>query len=292
MDVQDSVIIPTFEDWGVLQLCLDCLARQTADPTLFEVIVANNNPDPAVPPTLRLPANAQVIHAPKPGSYAARNAAIKVARGEVLFFTDSDCLPDPSWIAAGLDAMSGSGTDRLVAGQIELFPVGTEWTPVELHGRIFSLKQDDYVSQGWCATANLMARRRAFEDYGPFNENRFSGGDKEWTLHATSQGANLVYVAEVVIRHPARSSYSVLATRTWRVIGGNLLDMQTGRIPRAPLRYYLSPLSSWETRQVMSHPGMTDLQRAQVLWLCVRLNVVALSEVVRLRYLSGRPQRS
>lgn len=292
MNLQASVIIPTFEDWAGLQTCLDCLAAQTAAAETFEIIVANNNPSPEVPATLRLPPNARVIHAEKPGSYAARNVALRQAQGAVLFFTDSDCQPDRRWIEAGLEAIAPLGPHGRVAGAIELFPKGAHWTAPELYDRILHHKQADYANRGWGATANLIAQRAAFDLVGPFNEDRFSLGDREWNTHATERGSELIYSAEALIRHPARSSYAELAKRCRRLMGGHHEDALRGRLPKVPLRFYLSFLNSWDVREIMSYPGLTDRQRLQVLWVCLRLGVVSFTETARLRYFSGKPQRS
>jgi glycosyltransferase involved in cell wall biosynthesis len=292
MDLQATVIIPTFEDWDGLQSCLDCLARQTADPAVFEVIVANNNAVPDIPPTLRLSPNARVIHAPKPGSYAARNAAIGEALGKVLFFTDSDCLPEPRWIEAGLDLMSTLPPFDLIAGGIELFPAGEHWTAAELYDRVHHLRQEEYAQDGWCATANLVARRVAFDHLGMFNDDRFAGGDKEWTLRATAMGSKLVYSAEVLIRHPARRDLSEMAKKRRRQIGGIHYSEIHGLIPVRPLKSYLSFPSSWKVRKTMSHPNLTEGQRLKVLGVDFLLGLVVLSEVIRLRYLSGKAARS
>lgn len=292
MDVQATVIIPTFEDWDGLQLCLDCLARQTADAAIFEVIVANNNAAPEIPASLRLPSNARVIHVPKPGSYAARNAAIAEALGSVLFFTDSDCLPDPRWIELGLERMSRLGPNDLVAGGVELFPAGKRWTATELYDLVHHLRQEEYAADGWCATANLLARREAFDQFGPFNDDRFAGGDKEWTLRATAMGSSMIYAPEVLIRHPARRDFIAMAKKRRRQIGGFHYAEQNGLMPAKPLRGYLAFPSSYKIKKTMAHPGLTDGQRVRVIGIDFLLGVVVLSEVVRLRYLSGKTTRS
>ena len=97
-----TVIIPTYKDWPRLQMCLDALALQSLPAAEFEVLVANNNRVADLPADLRLAANVQVIWAEQPGSYAARNAVLPHAKGEVLFFTDSDCIPDPDWLRLGV----------------------------------------------------------------------------------------------------------------------------------------------------------------------------------------------
>jgi glycosyltransferase involved in cell wall biosynthesis len=96
-----SIIIPTYEDWPRLQMCLDALAAQTMPADQFEVLVANNNRTPEVPGDLRLPPNTTVIWAEKPGSYAARNVAMGKGAGKIFFFTDSDCIPDREWVRLG-----------------------------------------------------------------------------------------------------------------------------------------------------------------------------------------------
>jgi glycosyltransferase involved in cell wall biosynthesis len=292
MDLQATVIIPTFEDWDGLQACLDCLARQTADPTSFEVIVANNNAAPEVPPALRLSANARVIHAQKPGSYAARNAAIAEARGKVLFFTDSDCLPEPHWIEAGLAAISPLGPFDLVAGAIALFPAHDHWNATELYDHVHNLKQERYAEDGWCATANLIARREAFEHVGLFNGDRFAGGDKEWTLRATGMGSKLIFSHAALVRHPARSDFSAMAKKRKRQMGGIHYAETHDLMPMRPLHAYLPFPPFSKVKDTMSHPDLTDGQRLKVLGIDFLLRAVVLGEVVRLRFLSGKPSRS
>jgi len=92
-----SVIIPTYRDWNRLKLCVNALKNQTYPKNRFEAIVVNNDPaDPC--PYCPLPDNFVLTTEGKPGSYAARNAGIKIAKGDILAFTDSDCIPYSDWI--------------------------------------------------------------------------------------------------------------------------------------------------------------------------------------------------
>jgi glycosyltransferase involved in cell wall biosynthesis len=282
MNLQATVIIPTYEDWGTLQICLDCLAQQSVAPDLFEVIVANNNASPDLPSSLRLPVNARVIHVSRPGSYAARNAALREARAEVLFFTDSDCQPDSRWIEAGLAAIAPLGPHDRVAGAVALFPKGEQWTRTELFDRVHHMMQEEFVRNGWCVTANLVVRRAAFD----------SGGDRAWNLRATELGCGIVYCPDALIRHPARGSFAELSKKRRRLVGGAHLHEVQGTKPKQTLLSFLSFLHGFEVRRTMSHPGLTEVQRIQILWVCFCLGAVAFTEILRLRYLSGKPNRS
>jgi glycosyltransferase involved in cell wall biosynthesis len=292
MDLQATVIIPTYEDWGILQICLDCLARQSVAPEIFEVIVANNNPSPDLPASLRLPVNARVIHVRKPGSYAARNAAIHEARADVLFFTDSDCQPDSRWIEAGLAAIAPLGPHDRVAGAVALFPKGEQWTGTELFDCTSHMVQEEFARNGWCVTANLVVRRAAFDFVGLFDDDRYSGGDRAWNLRATELGCGIVYCPDALIRHPARGSFAELAKKRRRLVGGAHLEELKGTRPKRALLSYLSFLTYNEVHRTMSRPGLTEVQRIQILWVCFCLGAVAFTEILRLRYLSGKPNRS
>ncbi|HMS94165.1 MAG TPA: glycosyltransferase [Tabrizicola sp.] len=292
MILQASVIIPTFEDWDRLQKCLDCLANQSVAPDLFEVIVANNNASGTLPALPDLPVNARVIHATKPGSYAARNAALRDARGEVLFFTDSDCLPDRRWIEAGLARIATLGPTGRVTGKVELFPKGPGWTGAELFDRVFSFDQKHFLRNGWAVTANLVVRRAAFDLVGPFDEDRFSGGDRTWNMRATQLGCDLVFSEDALVLHPARASFAELAMKVRRLYGGEYRDQEQGLKPKRPLVSYLGFLTINDFRKVGLASGLSTMERIKLLWICFRLGLVRFFEAARLRCFSGEPRRS
>lgn len=89
------MVVPVRDDPAVDRL-LGSLAAQKQAPA-FEVVIAldGSRREPRVPPVL----NARLLRLPPGGPYAARNAAIAAARGEILLFTDSDCVCPQDWIA-------------------------------------------------------------------------------------------------------------------------------------------------------------------------------------------------
>jgi len=274
--IEASVIVPTYRDWERLALCLKALGAQSVAPERFEILVADNNaPDP--PPALAMPANARIVPAPGPGSYAARNAALAEAQGAVIFFTDSDCRPAPGWIEAGLKAFAAAPEVERFAGPVELIPAGAEWSVPELHDRVFALKQEFYVARGRAATANLMVRRSLFDRVGPFDATLLSGGDMEWNNRATKAGARIELAPDAMVLHPARASFEEHAVKVRRLVGGRLARGEKARPPLARLL----PRPRILTKLLAN--GIAPREALRVWWFDYRLQKEAFREYRRLR---------
>ncbi|SKA97428.1 Glycosyl transferase family 2 [Thiothrix eikelboomii] len=239
-----SVIVPTYHNWDGLKLCIDALATQSYPFDAFEVIIVNNDPDDHEP-NFNLPENFRLVSQSKPGSYAARNAALALATGEIIAFTDSDCIPDTDWIknaAVRLEA----GAER-IAGRIDLFFKSEKLTLIETYEKIYAFDQASYAKSGWAVTANMITWRKNFDVVGWFNDSLMSGGDIEWSWRANDLGISVEYAHEVVVKHPARDSLAAMLQKCRRVAGGTVnIDRKETRhsLLMFLLRGYLPSVSS------------------------------------------------
>lgn len=218
-----SVIIPTYHDWDKLQLCLDALDKQTYSQNKFEIIVVNNDPNDPCPLT-NLPTNCLLITETKSGSYAARNTGVQKAQGEIIAFTDADCIPTSHWLEKGVNLLLANPNCGLLAGKVELFFQDRDNpTPIELYDKVSSFPQKKYVKQRkFGVTANLLTHKTVLETVGYFNDNLKSGGDHEFGLRAYKNGYQILYISEVCIQHPARKSWQELHQRIIRKTSGML----------------------------------------------------------------------
>lgn len=201
-----SVIIPTYRDWDRLALCVEALSKQSYPRHCFEVVIINNDPNHPAPPQFTLPEHFKIITETKPGSYAARNAALEIVKGEIIGFTDSDCIPDKDWITNAITYFKQHPTCSRIAGNVSIFPNGPRPTTTDLYNSVFEFPQVIYSKYfGTGVTANLFTYKKVFDSVGPFNEKLFSLGDLEWGKLAHSAGFQIHYVESVVVKHPSRS---------------------------------------------------------------------------------------
>jgi len=228
-----SVIVPVLNNQDGMRALLAALSRQTYLRAGFEVIVADNGSSDRTPDVVERarkdfpPAALKLVFETDiRGSYAARNKGLDEALGEIIAFTDSDCLPAPEWIERGVAALD-AGPCELAAGRVDMTfrPGGPNvWEYIDASRK---LNQKLYVEDsGFGATANLFVRRSSIDRGGAFWSELTSGGDYEFGRRMTAQGAKLIYAHDAVVAHPARASCREILSKTKRLaIGQKQLDV-------------------------------------------------------------------
>ncbi|WP_432472052.1 glycosyltransferase [Amphritea sp. HPY] len=225
-----SVIIPIFDQWDLVSGLFDALSNQTLANEKWEVILVDNGSD-YIPDIEELDYKISLFCCEKPGSYSARNFGVNESQGELLVFTDADCVPEPSWLESIYFKYLECEGKFLMAGDVIVDKVSNT-TPniVELFDMLTGLPQSRYVDKGYAVTANLSIPRKVYDSVGGFDETRFSGGDAVFCREATSKpGVELHFLSEAVVHHPARTRWSEIATKVRRVKGGQI---RSGSIKR------------------------------------------------------------
>ena len=93
-----SVIVPCFNAAGTLERCIEGLLEQQLPNSTIEILVIDNNSrDDTVAIAKRHP-TVTLLCEPIQGAYAARNAGLRRAKGEILAFIDPDCVPGSGWL--------------------------------------------------------------------------------------------------------------------------------------------------------------------------------------------------
>ena len=248
MSVLISVVIPTYQRVALLTRCLDMLMLQRFDADSFEVIVVSDGPhrpsEVKVNEYLANPANPVVRYRTLPkrmGPAAARNLGWRQAIGNLIAFTDDDCLPDPGWLEAAwigfksTDDRAGAFTGRVI--------VPCPWMPTDYERNVSHLETAEFV------TANCFCTRSALESVKGFDE-RFpiawrEDSDLEFSL--LNCGIPIRYLDQACVIHPVRTgSWGISLREQKKTIYNALLykkfpGLYRTRIqPRPPWHYYLA----------------------------------------------------
>ena len=196
-----SVIVPARNAARVLPDCLAALDAQVYPRDLYEVIVVDDGSTDETA-TVADGRGVKVIRIPPSGPGAARNRGVEKAKGDLLLFTDADCLPDPGWIRALVRPFD----DPQVAAAKGIYRSDQRsWTArfvqaeYESRYRLMARRESiDFVD-----TYAAAYRRRAFEEVGGFDES-FPGAsveDQELSFRLAERGATMVFCPQAVVGH-------------------------------------------------------------------------------------------
>src|SRR6266700_5269862 len=212
-----SVVVPTYKRPELLARCLTALMEQDCDATAYEVIVADDagcdETRHKVEALARSMAKCgrtvryvvvQSVHGPA----AARNAGWCAASGEIIAFTDDDCVPTPGWLRAGVAAFRDGVIG--VAGQL-IVPLPTERCQTDYEVNASHLATARFI------TANCFYRRFCLAVVDGFDEHFTMAwredSDLIFTLVEMAESYPLVegprkdafiYAPDAVVVHPLR----------------------------------------------------------------------------------------
>jgi GT2 family glycosyltransferase len=237
-----TVVVPHYNDLPALGRCLDALQTQTLSADAFEIVVADNaSPQGEAAVAAVIAGRARLLTVPERGAGPARNAGVGAAQAPIIAFTDSDCVPEPGWLNAGLSALERYD---IVGGQMEvLVDPSRPKTGAEAFEQVFAFRNERYIrDKGFSVSANLFCSRKVFTIVGGFGVGLSE--DVDWCHRATSLGYMIGFAEAAVVGHPARVDWPELLIK-WRRINyeGYHLALKEGRRLRWMLSTYLLPAS-------------------------------------------------
>jgi GT2 family glycosyltransferase len=229
---------------------------------------------------------ARLVTVSERGAGPTRNGAVAASAGEVLAFTDADCVPEPDWLRAVVLALRDAD---VVGGRVQVLVDREAQNPVESFERVFAFDNESYVTRkGFTVTANLACRRQVFDEVGGFRVG--VSEDLEWSRRATSNGFRLAYAKAAVVGHPARASWQELIAK-WRRINVETYGLSAGRrgrLLRWLARASLLPASAIaHSPRVLARADLTMRQKFGALGVLYRIRLWRLFDAVRVAAQSG-----
>jgi glycosyltransferase involved in cell wall biosynthesis len=161
-----SIVVATYNRGSLLPYLFMALAVQTYPADRAELIIIDDGSDDDTEAVVRrwaavIPFPLQFRRQERKGPSAARNLGASAAHGDILAFTDSDCIPAPVWLRSGVLAFSKDV--GIVCGP--LLPKRRVGGPGFLSSQVDKFLGDT----GLYPTANLFVGRAAFEAVGGFD---------------------------------------------------------------------------------------------------------------------------
>lgn len=246
-----SVLIPSYNSSATIRWCLHAVTRQQRPAD--EVIVVDSSDD-GTPDVIRsdFPV-VELIHLPEktlPG--AARNVGVETASGDVIAFTDADCVPSRQWFSAlergwqtwpeagGIGGVVGVHNPDSAPGTIGFLLefsehiVGTAEGPVDM-----------------IPSCNVSYRKEVYEQFGGMSGRHFGGEDVRLARAIARSGMLLRCIPEAIVYHHNRETWQAMISHQRRLGRGFAISRKAD--PSLPGSFLLSwswlvplvPMTRW-----------------------------------------------
>ncbi len=195
-----SVIVPVYNGGETIRATIEHLIRQSLPPD--EIIVVNDGSSDQTANILQsFGSRIKVLTKDNGGPACARNAGVRVAKGSLIAFTDSDCFPNEDWLE---NLVQGFRCDEIVGvgGTVRGAAAGLIAEYIDLHLSMNPAHSSD-GSIFRLVTANACFRRDVLVQANLFDERfRKPGGeDTELSVRLVSMNYRLAFEETAVVRH-------------------------------------------------------------------------------------------
>ena len=192
--MKPSIVIPAYNSAGTLAVCLRACLTQGV-----EVVVVNDGSTDATADIARsFPV--MLIQQENKGPAAARNAGWRAVQGNVILFTDADCVPEPGWAEKLLELLEQTNAEAAGGGYSYhgASRLG-KWIHSEIRLRHARMRgKVDFLG-----SFNMAVMRKTLERVRGFDESflKPSSEDNDLCYRLKKTGCRLIFNPDIRVEH-------------------------------------------------------------------------------------------
>ncbi|MFX0211570.1 MAG: glycosyltransferase [Candidatus Hodarchaeota archaeon] len=203
MEIDISVVVPFYNAERYISTCIKALLSQSYPTDRYEIImIDNNSTDRSVEIVKRFPF-IKLQFGLKQGAYAARNHGINQSKGDIIAFTDPDCIPSPTWLQKISEAMESPEIKAVIGCREPAYD-----SPLLSKLGAYEKVKDEYVFNSEISELyygynnNMAVRREIFDELGLFIE-RSRGSDTIFIRKVVEMYSchSVVYCPDIRVKH-------------------------------------------------------------------------------------------
>ena len=214
-----SVIIPVKNRPQDIRECLASLVSLDYPKDRIEIIVVDDGSTDSTGEVIQT-FDIKTIHLPRSiGASACRNLAAREANGDLLGFTDSDCVIHPRWLTE-LSPYFNDKKVGIVGGFVSNFYHHSSLDRYEevkssLNMGPLPFRVEDQLSSAYVPSCNLIIRKEAYFEVNGFQEDLVVGEDVDLCWRTRELGYHLQYVPRGKIEHKHRNDLLPMLRRRY-----------------------------------------------------------------------------
>ena len=196
-----SIIVPVYNGEKIVAGCLEAIMRQDYR-CVTDIIVVDDGSTDRTAEIAKTFSRVKYIFQNNAGPASARNAGAREAKGEILFFTDSDCRPQANWVSLMIPHFS-SPKNGVVAGSYGIANTGSLLARCVHHEIMFRHHELMPTEPRVFGSYNFAIRKTLFDKIGGFNTAyRYpSGEDNDLSYKVIADGSKICFVRSALVDH-------------------------------------------------------------------------------------------
>jgi glycosyltransferase involved in cell wall biosynthesis len=196
-----SVVVPAYNAEKTIEACLKSLLDQTVSSSDYEVLVVDDgSTDRTGALAKQFPV--RYFHQENRGPAGARNLGVENAKGDIILFTDSDCVAQRDWVES-MTSPFENGDIGGVKGAYRTEQKGlvARFAQVEFEERYELLKKHAYID--FVDSYSAAFRKSVFLEAGGFDTSfpRANNEDTELSYKLAKMGCKMVFVPKGIVYH-------------------------------------------------------------------------------------------
>lgn len=201
-----SVVIPAYNSEETIGLAIKGVLSQI-EIGEFELIVVDDGSTDKTAQIIKSFSVVKYIYQENAGPASARNRGAHAAEGDIIFFTDSDCIPSPDWIAKLLVYFCEPEI-AVVSGTYDLVDEGSLLSKCIHQEIMYRHKQHMPVYPKSFGSYNFSVRKKVFDEVGGFNQHyrTASGEDNDLSYKILKAGYRIYFANDARVQHHHTSS--------------------------------------------------------------------------------------
>jgi len=195
-----SIIVPVYNAEATIDQCMISLLELNYPVAQREIIVVDNMSTDGTKRILQhYSSQITILQEAKRGPAAARNRGASRAQGEIVAFTDADCIVERNWLEKIVQPLKnhdiGFVGGRILARDTDNF-IAKFGEKIHDHEQAITMYQPPYI-----ITMNSALRLSVFQEVGLFNERLLRSEDVDLAYRIQQQGYTFVYQPAAIIYH-------------------------------------------------------------------------------------------
>ncbi len=199
--IKYSVIVPAYNATNTIEACLKALLHQSIDRNEYEVIVVD---DGSIDRTSEIvkPFSIHYFYQKNQGPATARNKGAQEAKGEIILFTDSDCVPENNWIEEMVRPFDDPKVIAIKgAYKTNQKALIARFAQIEFEERFEMLKKTESIDM--VDTYSAGYRKSIFHSFGGFDSSFpvANNEDTELSYKMSQAGHKMVFNPDAIVYH-------------------------------------------------------------------------------------------